>query len=93
MSLTVFIAVCVLGADFLIYVFFQWTYGDKRREMARRLEAHRNGMKGYPSKPFVVSSRKAGSETQARIQMVRERMTKRKPKVVRTGGPYNERMA
>jgi len=36
MSLNVMMAVCVLACDFLIYAFFQWTFGEKRREFARR---------------------------------------------------------
>ena|SRR5579871_3439893 len=36
MSLNVLIGICVLACDFLIYAFFQWTFGEKRREFARR---------------------------------------------------------
>jgi hypothetical protein len=31
MSLTVFLALCVLGVDFLIYFFFKLVYGEKYR--------------------------------------------------------------
>jgi hypothetical protein len=41
MSLTVFLAFCILGCDFLLYVLFQWTYGEKRRKPARRSAARR----------------------------------------------------
>jgi hypothetical protein len=27
MSLNLFIAFCILSTDFMIYAFFQWTYG------------------------------------------------------------------
>jgi hypothetical protein len=74
MSLTVFLALCVLGVDFLIYVLFQWTYGDKRRAMGQKLAAQRNAMKDDARRPYVVSSRRGGPETQARIRRVRERM-------------------
>jgi hypothetical protein len=36
MSLTVFLAFCILGSDFLLYVLFQWIYGEKHRKHARR---------------------------------------------------------
>ena len=36
MSLNVFIAICVLACDFLIYAFFQWTFGEKYRDVRRR---------------------------------------------------------
>lgn len=36
MSLTIFLAFCILGCDFLLYVLFQWIYGEKHRKRARR---------------------------------------------------------
>jgi hypothetical protein len=39
MSLTVFLAICILGCDLLLYILFQWVYGEKRRERSRRLAA------------------------------------------------------
>jgi hypothetical protein len=36
MSFNVLIAICVLACDFMIYAFFQWTFGGKRREFRRR---------------------------------------------------------
>jgi hypothetical protein len=71
MSLTVFIAFCVLGLDFLIYVLLQWTYGDKRRAMQKKLAAHRAAMAPAKPRPFVV---KPGPVTRERLQRVRARM-------------------
>src|SRR6185369_393071 len=31
MSLIVFIAICVLACGFMLFIFFEWTVGDKRR--------------------------------------------------------------
>jgi hypothetical protein len=45
MSLNVFLAFCILGVDFMIYALFQWTYGDKRRALARQIAAHKNGLR------------------------------------------------
>jgi hypothetical protein len=39
MSVTVFLAICILGCDFLLYVLFQWIYGEKHRKHARRVAA------------------------------------------------------
>jgi hypothetical protein len=36
MSMTVFLAFCILGCDFMLYVLFQWIYGEKHRKHARR---------------------------------------------------------
>jgi hypothetical protein len=41
MSLTVFLVFCILGCDFLLYVLFQWIYGEKHRKHPRRLTAPR----------------------------------------------------
>ena len=41
MSLTVFLAFCILGCDFLLYVLFQWIYGEKHKNHARRVAARR----------------------------------------------------
>ena len=46
MTFTVFLALCVLGLDFMIYALFQWTYGDKRRStLARQLVAQKKTLK------------------------------------------------
>jgi hypothetical protein len=55
LSLTVFLTLCVLGLGFMIYAFFQWTYGDKRRALARQLAAHKNALKERSSRPFLVA--------------------------------------
>ena len=36
MSFTVFLAISILGCDFLLYVLFQWVYGEKHRKVSRR---------------------------------------------------------
>jgi hypothetical protein len=59
MALTIFFALCILGVDFLIYVLFQWTWGDKRRAIARQVAAHRKAFDAQPRRPFVVPSPKA----------------------------------
>jgi hypothetical protein len=49
MSLTLFLALCILGLDFVIYAFFQWMYGDKRSALARQLAACKNARAPQPS--------------------------------------------
>jgi hypothetical protein len=36
MTLTLFLALSILGLDFLLYALFQWTYGERRRKRVRR---------------------------------------------------------
>jgi uncharacterized membrane protein YccC len=74
MSLNLFMVVCVLGVDFLIYVFFQWTYGDKRRAMQKKVAQQRKAIEAERSRPFVVRSKRVREVTRARLQRVRERM-------------------
>ncbi len=47
MSLNVFFTLCILGIDFLIYVLFQWTYGEKHRS-PRRLSNQGNCEREVP---------------------------------------------
>jgi len=56
MGLTLFFALCILGVDFMIYALFQWTWGDKRRSIARQVAAHRKAFDKQPRRPFVVPS-------------------------------------
>jgi hypothetical protein len=58
MSLTVFLTLCVLGLGFMIYAFSQWTYGDKRRALARQLAAHKNALKEQPPGPVLVAHKR-----------------------------------
>jgi hypothetical protein len=41
MSLTIFLALCILSLDFMIYVLFKLLYGDRRSAIARRVAAQR----------------------------------------------------
>ncbi len=56
MSLNIFFTLCILGIDFMIYAFFQWTYGDKRRAIARQVAAHREALSARSPRPFLVAS-------------------------------------
>jgi len=93
MSLTVFLALSILGIDFLLYVLFQWTYGDKRQAMQRKLATHRSVVKEQAARPFVVVSPKATPETQKQIELVHERMAKSRAEEARPRGSYSERLA
>ena len=58
MSLNVFVTLCILGIDFMVYALFQWTYGDKRRKIARKIAAIRNSSEPPLSRPFLVASKR-----------------------------------
>ena len=73
-TLVIFLAVSVLSVDFLVYVLFQWTFGDKRRAIQKKLAEQRQALQLETARPFLVCSGKVGPQTQARLQKVRERM-------------------
>jgi hypothetical protein len=58
MSLTVFLALCVLGVDFMIYFFFKIVYGEKHRIRPRRLPADYYRRKEQTSPLYLVPARK-----------------------------------
>ena len=58
MGLTVFFALCILGLDFMIYVLFKLTYGDKRSVVARRVAAQREAARAQSSGLYIVPARK-----------------------------------
>lgn len=55
MSLTVFLALCVLGADFMIYFFFKLLYSEKHRTRPRRLPREYYGKKEEKTSPLYRS--------------------------------------
>lgn len=56
MSLTAFLTLCILGLDFMIYVLFKWTYGEKRHAIARKVAAYRKAFEEESPRPFLVHS-------------------------------------
>lgn len=58
MSATLFLAICILGCDLLLYFLFQWTYGEKRRGLARRSGSHRTYANSQRSQPLDYVPRK-----------------------------------
>jgi len=75
MSLGIFLALCVVGADLLIYFLFQWMYGEKRAAIAKKVAAERRAIEQErQTRPFLVHAGKGGAMTQERIRKIRERM-------------------
>ena len=80
-SLGIFIALCVVGADLLLYFLFQWMYGEKRAAIAKKVAAQRQAIERertdalrQQAGPFLVHSSAAGPLTQNRLRKIRERM-------------------
>jgi|SRR5580693_2048091 hypothetical protein len=75
MSATLFLALCILGCDFLLYFLFQWTYGEKRRGLSRKSRAPMSPMNQPDARPFLVASRKSAAGGVQRLQTTRRRTT------------------
>jgi hypothetical protein len=65
MSATLFLAFCIIGCDLLLYFLFQWTYGEKRRGLARRANSRLHGSSSPKTQPieFVPAKRAATPAT------------------------------
>jgi hypothetical protein len=85
MSTTVFLALCILGLDFMIYAFFRWTFGEKRDVIARQLAARKNALKEQSQRPFLLASQKAALDGGRVFQSERRDLASR--------GSYKEQIA
>ena len=74
MSFGIFLTLCILGADFLIYFLFQWIYGEKRAAQAKKVTAQRRSMEEENAGPYLVHSRKGGTVTQEGMRKIRSKM-------------------
>jgi hypothetical protein len=74
MSVTVFLAFCILGCDFLLYVLYQFTYGEKRRGLSRRSRTPKHAAMSQPdARPFLVASRRNSTPRGQRLPSMRQR--------------------
>jgi hypothetical protein len=75
MSVTVFLAFCILGCDFLLYVLYQFTYGEKRRGLSRRSKAPKHAAMNEPdARPFLVATRRGATARAHQFQNMRQRI-------------------
>jgi len=93
MSLTVFLAFCILGLDFMIYAFFQWIYGERRSALARQLVARKNARKESSPRPFLVASQEAALGSQEPPHSIGERVAKGRPRDPTLRGSRKEQIA
>ena len=65
MSATVLLAISIVACDVLLYILYQWTYGEKQRGFARRSKPQLHPAPQHP-RPFVVSRCTSGAERKPR---------------------------
>src|ERR1700723_2944482 len=76
MSATLFLALCIVGCDFLLYFLYQWTYGERRRGLSRRARSRKTAMNQPDARPFLISSRRSATRSTQRVQMMRQGIAK-----------------
>ena len=77
MPLRLFMAICILGCDVLIYFLFQWTLGEKGRTRRRRCAAKRRVASGQELQLFEVAQKKAASAQRAKVLRYTKREARR----------------
>jgi hypothetical protein len=73
MSATVFLAICILGCDLLLYILYQWTYGERRRGLSRRGRARKTMVERQNVEPFLTASRKRAAGPAQNLRVIRGR--------------------
>ncbi|HXY26414.1 MAG TPA: hypothetical protein VEI73_17305 [Candidatus Acidoferrum sp.] len=68
MSLTVFMAICILGCDFMLYVLFQWLYGEKHRKHVRKSRGNNQLVRMQGRRPYVIKTEKLEAEAEERVK-------------------------
>jgi hypothetical protein len=90
MSATIFLAICILGCDCLLYFLYQWTYGEKRRGLLRGSHARKSAVTEQSGQPFMVFSRKSRPEEKREPLSVRDRAPRKRSGVYK---PFPEKRA
>jgi hypothetical protein len=93
MSLNIFLMLCILGMDFLLYVLFKWIYGDKRSAIARQVAACREALKEESPRPFLVTSQNTAPGSEEPQLSSGKRVPNNKPSDPHSPSSYSERIA
>jgi hypothetical protein len=93
MSLNIFLMICILGIDFMIYVLFQWIYGDKRSAIARQVAACRRTLNEESSRPFVAAPENARKLAKQSQHTEIERFARNSSTKARLYASYRKRIA
>ena len=83
MSLTLFVTLCVLGCDLLIYFLYQWALGERRRTLMRKAVSRQRAEALANRQPRPT----AAAESSAAARRVAVTGAKRQP------GPDSRRIA
>lgn len=90
MSATVFLAICILGCDFLLYFLYQWTYGERRRGLSRRSARPKSGVNQPDGRPFLIATRKGAARGTQHVRSTRPRVMNEAGDATQYSAQYNE---
>jgi hypothetical protein len=96
MTFNIFLALCILGCDFLIYFLYQWIYGEKYRSRPRRRALQHTDTESRTSPLFLVTSNKNRAHGRVRSHTIEEPFPKKGSSgsgQLRFRGSYNEQLA
>lgn len=90
-SFTLFITLCVPGCDFLIYVLYEWAFGERRRTLMRKAASRRRVDELQSLQPRSLSTRQNSPAAKPVIPMDAKR--RRRPASSGSLNRYNEELA
>jgi hypothetical protein len=93
MSLNIFLIICILGIDFMIYVLFQWIFGDKRKTIARQVALTRQTLCEQSPRLYLVASQHTANEAKESKQSDMAGAVKNSASGLRQHASYRERIA
>jgi hypothetical protein len=81
MSLTIFLAICILGCDLLIYFLYEWAFGESKR-IRKHYAQSRSRLWAQPANiaPAQPSHGKADHSTGARVVKMQPQPAKPSPR-------------
>ena len=93
MSLTIFLALCILSLDFMIYFLFKLLYGDRRSFIARRVAAEREAARAEAGGLTYVPAKKIAPMRMRPNLSTRLRTSKTRPRTPVAGNSETKRIA
>lgn len=88
MSLTIFLAICILGCDVLIYFLYEWAFGESKRIRKRHARV------GFWPASSVAAEAPAGTSAITSGRIIELHRKDEKPACVsRIINPHHERLA
>jgi hypothetical protein len=91
MSFTLFLALCILGCDFLIYILYQWAFGERRRTLMRRTASRRRAeaLRNRQDRPTATAQKSSATKP----VMVMDASRRRRASSVERSNRYKEELA